>query len=380
VSATADLPTSGARLGRESGVYTRDEVFKLLTNATDERAARHALSRDDDCAGYALVPAAELLEVRAPSEYVIDGLIERGISVGLVGPPESGKSLLAAHWLACVATGQHFHGRAVRLGLAVWLCGEGHRGIARRLQALELYYRLPLRDAALVVSQMPASLVDPLQLLTVRAAIERAQDRFGLGLELLVVDTVARFMAPADESVARDMGAMLDAVDRLRGSATAVLNHHPGHGDNRRARGSSAWRGALDAEYTIEATGDAITLSCVKLKDGEKPPPLGFRLQTSPTRCARADGTPWDSVVLAATDAPPPASAAVEARGKAQRQLLVALRAHAASGKGVWTLADIREVGRLAGMHRNSARSAAEALTFTPRLTATVGGYRLAEP
>jgi hypothetical protein len=359
-------------------VFSKADVLRLLTNATDERAARLALRKDQDGQGYVLTPAAELLDVRTPPEFTVGELIERGSSVGLVGAPESGKSLLAAHWLACVATGQHFHGRPCRLGLAVWLGGEGLRGIARRLQALEQHYKLPLRDAALVISKAPASLINPVEVVAVRAAIVRAEERFGVGLELLVIDTVSRFLSPGDESKAQDMGAFLDAVDQLRGDAAAICNHHPGHGDAKRARGSSNWRGALDAEYTIEATGDVVTLTCQKMKDGDRPPPLSFRLQTVPTRSAREDGTPVQSVVLVPCDAPVTA-VAPQIRGKAQRQLLAALRAHSSNGSTVWTLADMREVGRRAGLQRTSARSASEALTFTPHLVPTVGGYRLAE-
>lgn len=133
------VPTSDDSTGAETEIYTKSEVLRLLGHAVDWQAARTVMRREAK-AGYVLVPAAEFLTVHTPPEYVIHGLIERGTSVGVVGPPESGKSLLMAHLLACVATGQPFHGRAARLGLAVWLCGEGQHGIARRLQALEAHY------------------------------------------------------------------------------------------------------------------------------------------------------------------------------------------------------------------------------------------------
>jgi AAA domain len=379
VSAAPDVPNGvhvvNERTGEQSEIYTKSEVLRILTNAVDARSAREAMQRDREL-GYVLTPAAELLDVRTPPEYTVAELIERGTSVGLVGAPESGKSLLDAHLLACVGTGQHFHGRPCRLGLAVWLCGEGLRGIARRLQALEQHYKLPLRDAALVISKAPASLINPVEVLAVRAAIERAEDRFGVGLELLVVDTVSRFLVPGDESKAQDMGAFLDAVDQLRGDAAAICNHHPGHGDARRARGSSNWRGALDAEYTIEAAGELVTLTCIKMKDGEKPGPLNFRLQTAPTRFAREDGTPVQSVVLVPTDAVATRPALT---GKNQIRLASALADYRRTSKvELIASVDLRSLARGVDIDRRRFMEAVNGLEQFGYLIPAVGGWRIA--
>jgi hypothetical protein len=379
VSAAPEVPNGvyvvNEQTGETSEIYTKGDVLRILTNAVDARSAREAIQRDR-ALGYVLTPAAELLDVRTPPEYTVADIIERGTSVGLVGPPESGKSLIAAHWLACVATGQHFHGRPCRLGLAVWLCGEGQRGIARRLQALELHYKLPLKDAALVVSKAPASLPNPVEAVQVRAAIKRAEDRFGVGLELLVVDTVSRFLAPGDESKAQDMGAFLGAVDSLRGEAAAVLNHHPGHADPRRARGTSAWLGALDAEYTIEASGELVTLTCKKMKDGEKPAPLNFRLQTAPTRFAREDGTPVQSVVLVPTDA---VAARPALTGKNQIRLASALADYRRTRKAeLIASVDLRELARGVDIDRRRFMEAVNGLEQFGYLIPAVGGWRIA--
>lgn len=235
-----------------------------------------------------------------------------------------------------------------------------------------------MKDAALVVSKAPASFLNVQEVLSIKTAIRAAEDKFGVGLELLVVDTVSRFLAPGDESKSQDMGAYLAAVDQLRGDATAISNHHPGHADPRRARGSSNWRGALDTEYTIEASGDVVTLTCQKMKDGEKPAPLGFRITPAPTRLARQDGTPVHSVVLVRTDA---VSGLRRPTGKAQQNILRALvnRQSEADMKLVWTIPDMRKIGRDLGQHKNTARDAVEGLICTGLLTPTAGGHRLAD-
>jgi hypothetical protein len=59
---------------------------------------------------------------------------------------------------------------------------------------------------------------------------------------------------------------------------TAIVVHHTGHGNKGRGRGSYALTGAADAEYLVEKQGMAMTLTCIKMKDGAPPPPLGFEL------------------------------------------------------------------------------------------------------
>jgi AAA domain/Toprim domain len=231
-----------------------DALADAIENAQAEKAAQVSESADRN--RYLLVPVRELMTACAPPEFVIDGLLEESIAAGIVGPPESGKSLVAINMAACVATGKDFHGRAVKQGLVVYLAGEGQNGIKRRLQAIEHRYSLGLADAPLVVSKAPASFIDPAEVLRVQEAIRIAAAAFNQPLRLLIVDTVIRYLAPGDDNKAQDMAAYLAAVDTLRGEATAISCHHPGHADATRARGSSNWRAGLDAEFSIGKEGE----------------------------------------------------------------------------------------------------------------------------
>lgn len=299
----------------------RDDVIRLAADFTPKAGADPETERP-----FVLVPVSELMKISAAPEYVVAGLIEKGSRVGFVAPPESAKSLFAQHLAATVATGRGFHHRQVQRGLAVYLFGEGQHGAARRFQALEAHYKLGLADAALVISKVATSLLDPLETLRVRDAIRAAEDRYSLPLTLLVVDTVARFIAPGDESKAQDMGAYIAAVDQLAGDAAAISCHHPGHGDSTRGRGSSSWKAALDTEYTMAATdtptGRIVTVTCQKMKDGPKPEPFSFVLTTAPTLAEHPDGTAVQSVVLVPTDMQPMKSAPT---GKNQKLLLAEL-------------------------------------------------------
>jgi hypothetical protein len=76
---------------------------------------------------------------------------------------------------------------------------------------------------------------------------------------------------------------MIDACDAIKQELeTAVmLLHHTGHAESaqNRARGSSAWRGALDVEIGIAVNGDKKTLVMHKMKDAELAPSQRFELQ-----------------------------------------------------------------------------------------------------
>ena len=325
---------------------------------------------------YVLTPVEEYLSAASPPQFVIDGLFETDSVIGIVAPPESGKSLLVQEMAVCVAKGADFHGRRTKRGLVVYLVGEGQHGLRARFQALDTRHGLENANLPLVIAKVATSLIDPVELARVEAAIAAHSVAFDLPLVLLIIDTLARFIAPGDESKAMDMGAYLVAVDALRGAAAAVSLHHPGHQDATRGRGSSSWKAGLDAEYSIANAGGTLTVSCQKMKDGEKPAPFSFTLAPTPTRMAREDGSAVQSVLLVPTDAP--AIGRKEPTGKNQVKVLAALEA-ITQGPGVWTEGELRAIAKEAGLNRFQARDAVLGLRQLGYLVMTVGGSRLAE-
>jgi hypothetical protein len=91
---------------------------------------------------------------------------------------------------------------------------------------------------------------------------------------VIVVDTLHRFLA-GDENSAQDAKTMLDACNALmmEFNCSVILVHHTGVSDEaqHRARGSSAWRGALDIEISIIPGKDDKPMEIVqrKSKDAE---------------------------------------------------------------------------------------------------------------
>jgi hypothetical protein len=306
-------------------------------------------------------------------EYRVDGLFEMGSHVGVVAPPESGKSLIIANVGACVATGRDFHGRKTKAGLVVYLLGEGFRGMRRRLDALNRRYDLRLFDGApLLLSKCAASLLDPAEEKKVKTALEAAAEKHGKPLALLIVDTLSRFITPGDESGAPDMGAYFQVVDRLRGDATAITLHHPGH-DGTRAPGSSSWRAALDTEYTLAKQADVVTVTCTKMKDGDTPQPFSFRIEQAPTGMRDAMGFPVQSVVLVPTDVVPVPS---KLTGKNQRTLVTVLAEYKKeTGRDLISGADFRELAAQAGVVSKRFAEAIPTLERARIAQPTVGGW-----
>lgn len=102
---------------------------------------------------------------------------------------------------------------------------------------------------------------------------------------VIVVDTLHRFLL-GDENSAQDAKTMLDACNSLMNefNCSVVLVHHTGVSDDaqHRARGSSAWRGALDIEISIVPGKDEQPMQIVqrKSKDAEIAETVNVELHT----------------------------------------------------------------------------------------------------
>jgi hypothetical protein len=127
---------------------------------------------------------------------------------------------------------------------------------------------------------------------------------------LVVIDTLHRALMGGDENSAQDAKTMLDACSSLQQEfrAAVILVHHTGVSDEaqHRARGSSAWRGALDIEISVIPGTDEKPMELVqrKSKDAELAMPLFARLETVTMPWIDEDGEQVTTAVLSAEDAP----------------------------------------------------------------------------
>lgn len=241
----------------------------------------------------------------APPSYLIKNLIETDCLGSIFGEPGHGKSFFAIDLALCVASGRDFHGRKVQKGSAFYIAGEGHNGLARRTHAWADHNGISLEGLPMYASDKAANFRDPTHAEFVAGQIDRMVGVHGAP-KLIVVDTLARNFGDGDENSTGDMSAFVIAMDDLRGrypGSTILVVHHSGHGDKGRARGSSAFKAALDSEYQVAKVDGVVTVTCKKMKEGAEPAPFGFAARFVKLG-EDEDGDEFGSLVLVPCDAP----------------------------------------------------------------------------
>lgn len=288
--------------------------------------------------------ACDLTAEPAPIRWLIKGLIEQEI-VGLVfGAPASGKSLFALDWAFCCAAGLDWGGRPTMKTDAVIIAGEGFAGYSRRLAALEQKYGVNAPDN-LILSEQSAQMQDPSCCDDIVQSIRDA----GLKPGLIIIDTLNRNIA-ADENSSKDIAVFMSNIDRFfkpLGAAVLII-HHSGHGTDQRARGSSAIRAAMDAEYSVVKAENDVTLACTKAKDFEPPKPLGFVLKPVCLNWPSEDGDQQTSVYLEYAGEAEKVAKEGKPMNKEDTQILQSLT-DALREKGVEPTAEIRKKFAMTG-------------------------------
>lgn len=210
--------------------------------------------------------AVEWADLDAPGpvyEELVRGVLTRGEIAMLAGASQSGKSFLAIDMCMCIARGTEWFGRRVRRGGVVYQAGESATGVRRkRLPAYRIGHEVTERDVPFVMLQDPLDLFssdDPTD-----AFIDECRHwgrRFGqqgLGLELIVIDTLARATPGANENDGKDMGVVLARCDRIRRDtgACVLLVHHM-NADGTKARGHTSTVAAVDSVVTVQKLLDS---------------------------------------------------------------------------------------------------------------------------
>ncbi|RCV87499.1 AAA family ATPase [Billgrantia montanilacus] len=277
---------------------------------------------------FRFVAAGSMVAHLKPIAWLVKGYVERDSLAVLFGEPGHGKSFIAIDMACSVATGAPWHGCTATRGAVFYIAGEGHNGIARRLKAWELQRQLPLSDAPLFVSETSANLSDYSSAAEVAQTVKTMAEEIGQAPALIVVDTLARNFG-GDENSATDMGAFIRHLDDMRHEwkATVLVVHHSGKDKTKGARGSTALRGAVDAEYS--ATKDefgAITLESGKMKDAEPPEPMSFKLEGVKLPLLNDEGNPVFGAALTHIAGYQPPKRETARMGKNQTAALECLR------------------------------------------------------
>jgi len=213
-------------------------------------------------------------------DYTLKSYLPAQSLSSIYGPSGSYKSFLAVSWACHIAAGMKWAGKSVSAGSVMYVVGEGGIGVPRRIKAWEKQHGLKLDNLYLVNRPVfPVRSEDISQVINAARDVER---KTGQPIRLIILDTLARCFGGNDENDAKDMGAFIEGCDRIKQAtrSTLLVVHHSGKDDTKGARGSSAFRAALDAEFSVrrEGEGGAIVLTCTKMKDAEEPKQAAFDL------------------------------------------------------------------------------------------------------
>jgi hypothetical protein len=321
-----------------------------------------------------LRPIGEIVTERREASWLIHNVLEANVLAVLAGPRASFKSFIALDWAMRIAAADN---------PVVILSGEG-AGLGRRAEAWmqEHGKGRGLEELRLMALESVANLNADEEM----AMLQQAIDEAGIRPALVVVDTFSKFSAGLDENSNQEVAEYLSKLTiglRERYTATVLLVAHSGHGDSKRPRGASALMANPDAEYIVErpdAQGMAVNVTRERFKDTASMSPIGY--EAVEVDLGRVDryGEGVKSLVMRATD-PVVATKKATPQGKVQKMILDALRARQRASETtlIWTMVDLRQVGKECGQSKQSVHRAVEMMAMSPFLTSTVGGFRLSE-
>lgn len=253
------------------------------------------------------IAGRDLTAAPRPINWLIRHTLERPILAVLFGGPGVGKSYMAIEWACRVATGTDWLDHKVTRGPVVYIAGEGYGGMPRRLKAWEIETGVSVADAPIFVTRRGVAFNDPQAFAELMAELDALPEP----PVFIVVDTLARATPGMDEDRANEMTVFVNLCDRLREKygATVLVIHHSPHGDPRRAKGSIALKGAIDAEFGMIRTDrdGPVTLFCPKMKEGEPPADMHFAFKRVVLPWPDdADGIAQASAVMVRCEAPEP--------------------------------------------------------------------------
>lgn len=221
----------------------------------------------------------DLLNLPAPKSWIIKGWIPRGPAFCMTfGPSGNGKTFVVVDRMLSIATGQpEWCGAKVRQANVLYLCGEGSMDVRARIAVWCQEHKLLKLDHFYMSEE--AAHIDSDEGMT---RIIQALDFYSFKPDLIVVDTLNRFME-GDENDTQNAGTFISACARLQSiyGACLLLVHHTGLAEDaqKRARGSSAFRGALDMQDMVTKTGDVFCIQQTKNKGGREMEPVFLKLE-----------------------------------------------------------------------------------------------------
>ena len=228
-----------------------------------------------------LIPADDFSSQPAPISWLIKRWLQKEALIMVHGPSGGGKTFTVLDMaLRICSGGGDWHGHKTSPGSVVYLAGEGHHGLRGRIAAWKQENGNKKLDMWLSKSGCDLNKAEGFN------RVVDSISALNTNPDLIIVDTLHRFLA-GDENSSQDAKTMLDACAAImeRFNCSVLLVHHTGVSDEtqHRARGSSAWRGALDIEISIKP-GETMEVIQRKSKDAEMANTIYGELKSVPIK------------------------------------------------------------------------------------------------
>lgn len=263
------LPSSEIKqIARSVSRYEPDSDVAASSAIGSEAA--EALLAEPPTSDYFLTRATSFLGQPSPVPWIVKGWLPAYATTMMYGESGVGKTFVSLDMACSIAAGLPWGGIKTKPGIVVYLAGEGNYGMRQRVASWCKRNNLNSLDN-LLISNKALDMDAPGAAAQVIAAVRALTSD---PVVLVNIDTLNNHMS-GDENSAKDTRAMINAcnVVSMALSATTMLIHHLGHNSEakQRARGSSAWRGALDASILVHGKSHEIIVSCTKQKDAPEP-------------------------------------------------------------------------------------------------------------
>lgn len=227
------------RARHEADRRDREERDAYLTSEAGLEAAAASFESD-------LIDLDDIPEL----EPVIDGYLHRETLVRTFGPPKSLKSFVTLDMAACVSLGIEWQGRRTEQTTVLYVVAEGLRGVKKRRDAWNEHHGTEMK---VIFYPKPVQIGDQEEMFRLIAFCRLRQVGY------VIFDTQARCTVGVDENDNTEMGEIVAALDILKRETGACVHmvHHSVGSDPKKARGATAWDGAVDAEFYTKRERDA---------------------------------------------------------------------------------------------------------------------------
>jgi hypothetical protein len=226
-----------------------------------------------------------------PPKMLVKGILPATGTAFIGGQSSAGKTFMAIKLAVSLASGKDFFNHKIRERVgSAYVAAEGQGALAHRLAAAKI--------SRGVKQQIPFAWVGSVPDLTTQGGLdafiaqlrdvgEDMQERFGVRLGAVFIDTVAACFNMQDENSNAEVSRVCSIIRQIGESVGAVMVpiHHYGKDAASGLRGGSAWRGAADVVLSVTCDINVQSglvnnrgLAIAKARDGEQGPIAAFRL------------------------------------------------------------------------------------------------------